>query len=68
MKTLDIETRTDDEKIRCKICRDHHGMDRFEEQWIRHDSLKKHETSSVHKKSLERQTASTSIINCLEVI
>jgi len=59
IKTLDIETRTGDEKIRCKICRDHHGLDRFEEQWIRRDSLKSHEKSSVHRRSLERQTRPT---------
>ena len=68
MKTLDIETRTGDEKIRCKICRDHHGIDRFEEQWIRRDSLKNHEKSSVHKKSLERQTRSTLTMAPPEVI
>jgi hypothetical protein len=51
---LDIEIRAEDGKIRCKICRDNHGLNHVEE-WIRRDSLRSHEKSAIHKKSLEHQ-------------
>jgi len=59
---IDIETHTEDGKIRCKICLDHHGPDHFKE-WIWRDSLKSHIRSSIHNRCLECQARLDSAID-----
>jgi hypothetical protein len=54
---LDFEVRTEDTKIRCKICLNHHGTHRYDSEWIQKSSLNHHERSSLHQICLEREAS-----------
>ena len=60
-KNIDFETCTEDGKVHCKICLEHHGANFFE-GWIQCGSLKSDEQSKIYENCLQWQATLNSNI------